>query len=33
MRVKGGKVQLRIGDFVFEGDQVSAEGRAGVVAG
>ena len=32
MRMKDGKCQMRIGEFMFEGFQAPAAGRAGVVS-
>ena len=31
--MKDGKCQLRVGEFVFEGSQAPAEGKAGVISG
>lgn len=32
MKVKGKRCELIIGEFLFEGEQVSGEGRAGVIS-
>ena len=33
MRVRGGRCELRIGEFMFEGGRVRSEGTAGAVSG
>ena len=33
VKVKDGRCQLKVGEFVFEGGAVAAEGKAGLVAG
>jgi hypothetical protein len=33
MKIKGGKCELRIGEFLFEGSRAAAEGKAGVISG
>lgn len=32
IKVKGKKCQLRIGEFIFEGEQVRGEGRAALLS-
>lgn len=31
MKVKGRRCQLKVGEFLFEGEQVKVEGRAGLL--